>query len=128
MKNKELPKKRKTYQKGKMAETLALWWLRLKGYRLVARNVVVGKGTKANEIDLIVCRGKTVVFVEVKRRPTITAGLQAISIQAQQRIVCASSVFLSHNTKFSNYSVRYDVVCIAPWKLPYHLEDAWRVL
>jgi putative endonuclease len=57
------------YKAGHRAEKIALLWLMLKGYRLVAKNFVVGRGTGAGEVDLIVKKGKTLVFVEVKKRP-----------------------------------------------------------
>ena len=55
------------YAIGHFAETLAIWYLRLKGYHLVARNFIVKRGTGAGEIDLIMTKGKTIIFFEVKK-------------------------------------------------------------
>ena len=41
--------RRKAYGRGRRAEALAAWWLRLKGYRILARGFRVAAG----EIDLI---------------------------------------------------------------------------
>ena len=51
------------YYFGHFAEDVALWYLRLKGYRKVAKNYVTGRGTGAGEVDLIVKKSKTLVFV-----------------------------------------------------------------
>ena len=47
-------------------ETYAYWYLRRKGYVMVARNFTV-RGVKG-EIDLVGYDGKTLAFVEVKTR------------------------------------------------------------
>jgi hypothetical protein len=51
---------------GRKAESLAAFALRLKGYRVLAGRL----RTPAGEIDLIVRRGATIAFVEVKARAT----------------------------------------------------------
>ena len=49
---------------GSRAERRALWHYRLRGYRILATNVWVG----GYELDLVVRRGRSVVFVEVKSK------------------------------------------------------------
>src|SRR5918992_4680158 len=51
-------------RQGRKGETLAAWFLRLKGWRILARRVKTPRG----EVDLVARRGRTVVFVEVKWR------------------------------------------------------------
>lgn len=51
-------------RRGRRAETLAAWLLRLKGYRVLARRVRVHGG----EIDIVARRGNIISFVEVKAR------------------------------------------------------------
>src|SRR3954447_24145263 len=46
------------------SERRAAWWYRLRGYRVLAANVWVA----GNELDLIVRRGRTIVFCEVKSK------------------------------------------------------------
>ena len=53
--------------RGLRAETLALIVLMLKGYRPLARRYAAAGG----EIDLIVARGDTIAFVEVKARAAL---------------------------------------------------------
>lgn len=113
------------YKAGHRAEKWALFWLRLKGYHLVAKNFVVGRGTGAGEVDLIVRRGKTLVFVEVKKRPDEMTALNAIRPKNQKRIERTSQVFLSRFPKYKDYEIRYDVIMIING-LPKHLPNAWR--
>lgn len=113
---------------GHLCETLALIFLMMKGYVPVAKNYVTGRGTGAGEVDLIVRRGKMLVFVEVKKRPSFTAGLHAITIENQTRVIRASAAFLARHPRYANMNVRYDAVILVPWKRPKHLQEAWRVL
>ena len=53
------------YQNGHLAEYMAMWFLRFRGYRLLFQNYRCGKGTHAGEVDLIMLKKKTVVFIEV---------------------------------------------------------------
>ena len=113
------------YKAGHRAEKIALLWLMLKGYRLVAKNFVVGRGTGAGEVDLIVKRGKTLVFVEVKKRPDTETALNAVRIKNRQRIQKTSQVFLSRYPQYQNYEIRYDVMMMTGG-FPKHLPNAWR--
>ena len=92
----------------------------------MAINFVVGRGTGAGEVDLIVRRGKTLVFVEVKKRSTEEKGRLAIHPKNQARIMRTSEVFLARYPKYKNFSIRYDAVFISPQKFPKHLKNAWR--
>ena len=49
---------------GKLAEFLAVWYLRCKGYRLLARNYVTGRGTSAGEVDIIMRKKQTLVLLK----------------------------------------------------------------
>ena len=76
---------------GHRSEAIAAWWLRLKLYRIVARRY----RTAAGEIDLIVRRGRTLVFVEVKARADFRVAAEAVSPRQQHRIARAASQFLA---------------------------------
>ena len=114
------------YKVGHFAEKIALAWLMLRGYWPVAMNFVVGRGTGAGEVDLIVRRGKTLVFVEVKKRPTEAKGRLAIHPKNQSRITRTSEVFLARQPKYKHFNIRYDAVFISPKHFPKHLINAWR--
>ncbi|MDR2901603.1 MAG: YraN family protein [Lactobacillales bacterium] len=121
-------RKHKTYKTGRLAEWASYFFLIMKGYRPLARNFKVGKGTGAGEIDLIFKKGKTLVFVEVKYRRTLTDALHAITINNQQRTVRSSAVFLQRYPQYGTCDIRYDAVLLSPGRWPKHLPGAWRVL
>ena len=73
-------------------------------------------------------RGKTLIFVEVKYRPTLIQAMEAITVQNQIRVAKSSAVFLQKNPKYKDYQVRYDAVLLAPKKWPKHLQNAWSLM
>ena len=111
------------YRRGRAGETRALWWLRLKGYRLVAR----GERTPVGELDLVMRRGPILAFVEVKARPDRDQAAAAIAPRQQLRIARAAQAFLQRRPELVGLQARFDAVLIAPGRLPCHLVDAWRV-
>ena len=74
--------RREAYGRGQRAEALAAWWLRLKGYRILARGFRVAAG----EIDLIARRGRLIALVEVKARPSLEEAGAAILPRQRERI------------------------------------------
>ncbi len=115
--------RRRAYGRGRRAETLAACWLRLKGYRILAR----GFRAPAGEIDLIARRRGVLALVEVKERPSLGDAHAAIQPRQRRRIERAAEVFLQRNPALAGLDVRFDAVLLAPRRLPHHVEDAWRV-
>ncbi len=115
--------RRRAYGRGRRAETLAAWWLRLKGYRILARGFRVAAG----EIDLIVRRGRVLAHVEVKARPSLEEAREALTPRQRRRIERAAEVFLQQHPGFAGLDQRFDVVLIAPKRRPHHLENAWHI-
>ncbi len=115
--------KREYYEKGHRAEIFAAAYLLAKGYFPLARRYK----TKHGEVDLIVRRGNTLVFVEVKARPDTETGLGAVTPSSQQRIAAAAQHFRSRHPRHQNCDCRFDAVVVRPIRLPYHLKDAWRL-
>lgn len=113
------------YASGHYAEFLALNYLRLKGYSLVAQNYITGKGTHAGEVDLIVKKCSTLVFVEVKKRCDLTAAAYAISVNQQMRIRRAAEAFLAQHDIYQNFDIRFDAVLVQLPLTIQHLENAW---
>ena len=113
--------RRKAYRAGRSAEAIAAWWLRLKGYRIVA----MGFKTPVGEIDLIARRGRLVAFVEVKVRPSKTEAADAITPRQQARIARAAEWFLSSRPDFAAFQCRFDAVLVVSRHLPTHIVGAW---
>jgi Holliday junction resolvase-like predicted endonuclease len=75
----------RAYRHGNRSEWLAAMALRLKGYRIVARNF----RTKAGEIDIVARRGDLVAIVEVKARRDLATAMEAVGGITQRRIAAA---------------------------------------
>ena len=100
-------------------------WLLLKGYRPRARRFRAAGG----ELDLVVERGGTVVFVEVKLRGGAAFGGAAAAVDAAKRarIVRAAAAYLSRHGLWER-PCRFDVVTLERGRLGWrlrHLPDAF---
>lgn len=104
---------------GRRGERIAGWWLRLKGWRILARRV----RTKAGEVDLIARRGNMVAFVEVKTRATAADLDHAIDERRLARVAAAAEILTP--TYAEGCDVRIDVILLAPRTPPRHIENAW---
>jgi len=109
-------------RRGHGAERLAAVLLRLKGYRILAQGFRLPVG----EIDLVARRRGIVVFVEVKRRGDMIGAIESISTRQRRRIARAAEAFIAGRPELAALSLRFDVVLVAPRRLPRHILDAWR--
>lgn len=116
------PLKKQAEIRGRRAEWRAAMWLRLKGYRLLARGWRVPQG----EVDLIIRRGNVVAFVEVKARATLDQAAESITDRQKLRIRNAAERFLMAHPEHAQATARFDAVLIAPRHWPRHQPDAWR--
>jgi putative endonuclease len=108
-------------KRGRRAETMAAWFLRLKAYRILARDFK----TPVGEIDLIARRGRIIAFVEVKRRRDLTQGLEAVTPRAQARIMRAAQAFIAGRPDLAQFDLRFDVIVIDLGFWPHHVHGAW---
>jgi putative endonuclease len=115
--------RRRAHLFGLRAEALAAILLRLKGYRVLSRRFSAAGG----EIDLVVRRGDTVAFVEVKGRDDLDAAASAILAAKRRRICRAARVWLARNPWAASATLRGDAVFVAPGRLPRHLAAAYRL-
>jgi putative endonuclease len=113
--------RRKAETSGRAAELVAIWYLRLKGYRLLAHRYK----SHAGEIDLIMRKGETTAFIEVKARATIDAAIASVTAYQSRRISAAARGFLSHDGKAHKQFCRFDIVAISPYHWPMHIENAF---
>ncbi len=116
-------RRRRAYGRGRRAETMAAWWLRLKGYRIVAR----GFRAPLGEIDIIARRGRILALVEVKARGDLATAREALTRHQRKRIENAATIFLQHHPALAGLDLRFDVVLVAPGRRPHHITDAWRL-
>jgi putative endonuclease len=113
--------RKRSERHGHRAERLAAWFLRLKGYRVIARRWRTGAG----EIDLVVTRGRVLAFVEVKARADLLAGLEAVTPAARGRIARAGAAWVSRYPAAGMLNLRYDIVVIRPRRWPVHVPNAF---
>jgi len=113
--------RRRGFRLGLSGERRAAWLLRLKGYKVLAFRYK----TPGGEADLVVRRGSTLVFVEVKVRASFEAGLAAINLRQQWRVAAAARAWLAHHPASMALTVRFDAVLLAPGRWPRHLVGAF---
>ncbi len=104
-------------RRGRRAELAAVWLLRLKGYRILARRY----RTPVGEVDLIAQRGRTIAFVEVKRRATLAEAAEAVTATGRRRIARAASLWLARHPAAAALTLRFDAVLLAPRRWPRHM-------
>lgn len=116
---------RQAYEKaGRRAETLAVLWLRLKGYIILERRYK----TRQGEIDIIAKKGVIIIMAEVKQRSDAKNLHESVSYKNSQRIMDAAEIYLNRDQKFqpSDYELRFDIIhVIGRWKIS-HIKDAFR--
>lgn len=113
-----------SYRRGWWAEWLALIFLLAKGYwpRAIRYRSRQGQG---GEVDLIVQKGSVLVAVEVKARPSLAAGHEAMNPREWRRRAHAVEDFLRRK-RAKNLSVRFDLVVVCPYFQIQHIEAAWQ--
>lgn len=106
--------------RGRRAETIAAWWLRLHGWRILAQRARIPGG----EVDLIARRGRIVAFVEVKQRATTVAAAWALDEFRLRRVAVAVERLAPRFARTGD-TVQIDAVFIVPGRLPRHLSNVW---
>jgi len=107
---------------GRKGEFWARMFLTFKGYRVLAERF----RARGGELDLIVKRGQTLVFVEVKARRDKQALSEAFEAVRQDRIISAARYWLAKNPKYQDRTTRFDVIGLAPLSWPVHIVDAFQ--
>ena len=108
-------------KRGRGAETLACWYLRLKGWRILARRARVPGG----EVDIVARRGGTLAFIEVKARATEEAAAFSLDHWRLRRVAAAAERLAPRYMR-ANDDVRIDALFIVPGRWPRHLPDVWQ--
>lgn len=115
-------RRQRAWRRGLWAETFCAIVLRLHGYRIVERRL----RSPAGEIDILARRGDVLAVIEVKARGDFAAAAEATTARQKERLVRAAGWVLSTRPDLAALTVRFDVMLVAPWRLPRHVFDAWR--
>lgn len=110
----------KTASFGLFAEYAAILLYSLKLYNILHHRMRNFGG----EIDIVAKRKETIVFIEVKARSSDLDD-RFVSLNQQKRIKRAAEIFLKNNPKYHRFNVRFDLVIIKPYKLPFVIKNAW---
>lgn len=113
-------KHRQNYHKGLWAEGLASLWLRLKGYRILARRFK----TPVGEIDIVAYSRTTLIAIEVKAHKTFDQGLLAVDRFQRVRISRALLYFMTKSSKWAGVNIRFDIILCEFPRLK-HIQNAW---
>ena len=117
-----------TKQIGNDGEERAVKFLESSGYSVIFRNYRAQGG----EIDVIVKKDDTLVFVEVKTLPNGNPELLSLvlDIRKQKRIIKTAKRFLLKYRQYSNSYIRFDVIVLDMPGYPsvYHIENAFSEL
>ena len=118
---------------GREGEAIAARHLEDAGWTVLERNYRAGR----NEVDLIVRRGRTVAFVEVKARRGTGFGhpLEAITERKRGEIAKVARAWLRARGGLRGLSLRFDAVAVQfgstrdASRVPRidHVADAWRL-
>lgn len=108
-------------KRGRGAETLACWYLRLKGWRVLARRARVRGG----EVDIVARRGRTLAFIEVKARSSVEAAAFALDHYRLRRVAVAAERLAQRYMRDGD-DIRIDALFIIPGRLPRHLANVWQ--
>lgn len=94
---------------GRLGEDAALSAYQLRGYRLIARNWRCRLG----ELDLVLLRGETLVFCEVKTRrgARFGAGYEAVTARKRAKVRAVAEAFLL-SRRLKPDAIRFDVASV----------------
>jgi putative endonuclease len=117
------PERQKAERRGRLAELLCRWHLRLRGWRIVASHWRCPSG----EIDILARRGRVLAIIEVKARRDFAIAAESVLPRQRRRIARAASAFLTMRPDLAMLTLRFDVMLVAPPRPPRHLPGAWRI-
>ena len=85
---------------------------RLRGYRILAENAWAA----GNEVDLVVRRGRSLVFCEVKQRgrEDFGAPFEHVGAEKQRRVRRAAEAWLAAHPQHDGLDTSFEVVSVGP--------------
>ncbi len=115
-------RRQRAQRRGKLAEWLCCWHLRLRGWRILARSW----RCPAGEIDILARRGRVLAIIEVKSRAELAVAAAALAPRQRRRIARAAQAFLLARPDLAGLDLRFDLMLVAAGRVPRHWPDAWR--
>jgi len=96
--------------RGSGAERRAVWWYRLRGYRVLDTNAWAA----GYELDVVVRRGRRLVFCEVKEKASDRFGgpLEMVDAEKRRRLRLAGDAWLGRHPEADGLRVSFDVVAV----------------
>ena len=108
-------------RRGRRGETLAAWYLRLSGWRVLASRARTPRG----EVDLVARRGRVLCFVEVKWRARAQDLDSAIDAHRLRRVAASAQALVPRFARDGD-DIRIDVLLMAPRTWPRRIVNAWQ--
>jgi putative endonuclease len=109
------------FRLGISAESRAAAFLIAKGYRILARRW----RSPVGEIDIIACRRRLLIFVEVKARDTLEDAAWSVTDRQRARIAAAAEAWLARQGDHPFQDMRFDAMLVAPGRIPRHIPAAF---
>jgi putative endonuclease len=113
-------KRQRAERGGRRAERVAAWWLRLKGWRILA----VRARTPVGEVDLVARRGSILAFIEVKARASEAQAGLALDDYRLRRVARAAEALSARYARPGD-TIRIDALFMVPRRWPKHLANVW---
>ncbi|ATX81335.1 putative endonuclease [Mariprofundus ferrinatatus] len=112
---------------GRCGEDAAARYLARRGYKILDRNVRIGRG----ELDIVAGSESLLLFVEVKAHKTRESGLLAVDEDKCTRLYSAAEAWLVRHPQYSGLQCRFDLMIVTPriglpgWVPPHieHMKD-----
>jgi putative endonuclease len=103
-----MPSRQSARALGPRAEGRVRLYYRLRGYRVLAKNARAGR----NELDIVLRRGRRLVFCEVKARSGDGYGdpREAVGPEKVRRLRRAADIWLARNPDLLELEVAFEVV------------------
>ena len=109
---------------GNLGEQLVIDWLRANSYRILHHSW----GCRWGELDIVALdlSDRTLAFIEVKTRSSSNwdqDGLLAVSSSKQNKIIRSAELFISQNSYYADFYMRFDVALVRYTKCPEKIDQ-----
>jgi putative endonuclease len=100
---------------GGAAERRAVWWYRLRGYRILDTNAWAG----GYELDVVVRRGRRLIFCEVKEKRGERFGdpLEMVDEEKERRLRRAADIWLARHPETEGLRISFDLMAVRNGRL-----------